>query len=205
LSASLVVGGVTLVNLTSGVIVHGIPRIGDEAFFKCYSLSSVTIGSRVSEIGSFAFASCSGLTSVTLPDSVTFIGDRAFIDCTGLTNVLFSGDAPNTHGDVLGCTPAVITYFPGTTGWGATFGGRPTFCWYPQILRDARFGVQANAVGFNIAWASGRTLVVEACTNVFSGDWMPLHTATIGTSGFHSFSGPASASLPARFYRLAAP
>lgn len=204
-SAGLVFGSGTSENLTSVVIGDGVPRIGDKAFMKCNSLASVTIGSHVSEIGSSAFASCSGLTSVSIPDSVTFIGDGAFIDCASLTNVLFSGDAPVTDGDVFGCTPALITYFPGTTGWGATFGGRPTFCWYPQILRDARFGVRANTFGFNIAWASGRTLVVEACTNVPSGVWSPLHTATIGTSGVLSFSDPASASLPARFYRLATP
>lgn len=204
-SAGWVLGGDTSENLTSVVIGDGATHIGDKAFMKCDSLSSVTIGSRVSEIGRDAFAGCSGLTSVGIPDSVTFIGDGAFIDCTGLTNVLFSGDAPNTDGDVFGCTPTVITYFPGTTGWGETFGGRPTFCWYPQILRDERFGVQANTFGFNIAWASGRTLVVEACTNFSSGAWIPLHTAMIGTSGFLSFSDPASASLPARFYRLATP
>jgi len=204
-SADWVFGGDTSYNLTSVVIGDGVTHIGETAFEKCDSLSSVSIGSHVGEIGSYAFAGCSGLTSVTVPDSVNLIGFGAFIDCKSLTNVLFSGDAPVIDGDVFACTPAVITYFPGTTGWGATFGGCPTFCWNPQILRDARFGVQSGSFGFNIAWASGRTIAVEACTNLSSGVWIPLQTATLGNSGSLSFSDPASTSLPARFYRLATP
>ncbi len=204
-SAEMVFGGGTCKNLTSVIIGDSVTHIGDNAFAKCDSLSSVTIGSRISEIGSFAFASCSGLTSVTIPDRVTFIGYCAFVDCKSLTNALFSGDAPFTDGDVFACTPALISFFPGTTGWGSTFGGRPTFCWIPQILSDTRFGVRASTFGFNIAWASGRTIAVEACTNLSSGVWTPLLTATLGNSGSLSFSDPASASLPARFYRLATP
>lgn len=201
----MIFGGWTSKNLTSVVIGDNVTHIVGSAFDKCDSLSSVTIGSHVSEIGYSAFAGCPSLTSVTIPDSVTFIGEWAFIDCKSLTNVLFSGDAPITDGDVFGCTPAVITYFPGTTGWGATFGGCPTFCWIPQILSDTRFGVQAGSFGFNIAWAGGRTIAVEACSNLSSGVWTPLLTATLGNSGSLSFSDPASASLPSRFYRLATP
>ena len=204
-SAGWVFGGGTSINLTSVIIGDSVTHIGDEAFTQCDGLSSVTIGSRVSDIGSFAFASCFGLTSVTIPDSVTSIGYGAFYDCKSLTNALFSGDAPYSDGDVFESSPALITYFPGTTGWGATFGGRPALCWNPQILRDARFGVQAGTFGFNIAWASGRTIAVEACTNLSSGVWTPLLTAALGNSGSVSFSDPASASHPARFYRLATP
>ena len=204
-SAGWVFGDGTCEKLTSMVIGDSVTHIGEDAFAKCDSLSSVTIGSRVSEIGYDAFDGCNGLTSVTIPDSVTFIGCGAFFGCMSLTNTLFSGDAPFTDGDVFGCTPALVSYFPGTTGWGSTFGGRPTFCWNPQILRDARFGVQASTFGFNIAWASGRTVVVEACTNLSCGVWTPLLTTTLGNSGSLSFSDPASASLHARFYRLATP
>ncbi|MGN0854582.1 MAG: leucine-rich repeat domain-containing protein [Kiritimatiellia bacterium] len=47
-------------------------------------------GCRVTSIGEEAFYDCSGLTSVTIPDSVTSIGDLAFSGCSGLTGVFIS-------------------------------------------------------------------------------------------------------------------
>jgi hypothetical protein len=44
-------------------------------------------GKPITSIGDEAFYGCSGLTSVTIPANVTSIGDRAFEDCSGLTNI----------------------------------------------------------------------------------------------------------------------
>ena len=42
-------------------------------------------------IGDRAFSRCSSLTSVTIPDSVTSIGDRAFQYCSRLTSITYDG------------------------------------------------------------------------------------------------------------------
>ena len=42
---------------------------------------------RVTSIGENAFYGCSGLTSVTIPNSVTSIGGSAFENCRGLTSI----------------------------------------------------------------------------------------------------------------------
>ena len=44
----------------------------------------------VTSIGEDAFYKCSGLTSVTIPNSVTSIGNHAFYGCSGLTAVHIS-------------------------------------------------------------------------------------------------------------------
>ena len=62
--------------------------IGDDAFYGCSGLTSVTIGNGVTSIGSSAFRGCSGLTSVTISDSVKSIGGNAFRDCSELTSVM---------------------------------------------------------------------------------------------------------------------
>ena len=74
-------------SLTSVTIPDSVTTIGDRAFSECYSLTSVTISDRVTTIGGYAFYNCSSLTSVTIPDSVTSIGDYAFGSCRSLTSV----------------------------------------------------------------------------------------------------------------------
>ena len=73
--------------LTSVTIPNSVTSIGKEAFSYCKGLTSVTIGNSVTSIGDYAFQSCSGLTSVTIPNSVTSIGGSAFSNCSGLTSV----------------------------------------------------------------------------------------------------------------------
>ena len=49
-------------------------KLGDNVFYGCSGLTSLTIPSGVTSIGNYAFADCSGLTSLTLPSNVTSIG-----------------------------------------------------------------------------------------------------------------------------------
>ncbi len=67
-------------------IPNSVTSIGDYAFWKCSSLTSIEIPNSVTSIGKQAFRNCSGLTSVTIPNSVTSIGSNAFDGC-GLTSV----------------------------------------------------------------------------------------------------------------------
>ena len=61
--------------------------IGDKAFYKCESLTSISIPNGVTSIGNSAFYYCKSLTSISIPDSVTSIGDSAFFDCICLTSI----------------------------------------------------------------------------------------------------------------------
>ena len=68
----------------------GLNSIGDNAFYDCSGLTSVTIPNSVTSIGNDAFKNCNGLTSITIPNSVTSIGDGAFYGCSGLNKVIAS-------------------------------------------------------------------------------------------------------------------
>ena len=65
-------------SIETAVIENGVTSIGEDAFYSCYCLTSVTIPESVTAIGSHAFSDCSGLASITLPSSVTTIGSYAF-------------------------------------------------------------------------------------------------------------------------------
>jgi hypothetical protein len=196
-------------SLTSVTIPNSVTSIGWFAFELCSSLTSVTLGNSVTSIGVWAFGNCFSLTSVTLPNSVTTIGDDAFRRCGSLTGVYFKGNAPIIGSSVFGgANNAIVYYLPGTTGWGATFGDRPTALWSlpnPLILNHGTsFGVQTNGFGFIISWATNNSVVVEACTNLANPVWSPLGTNTL-TDGSSYFSDPQWTNHPARFYRISTP
>ena len=74
-------------HITSAVIGSGVTSVGNEAFYECAELQSVTIPASVIRIGDEAFEGCVSLTSATLPAGLTSIGSRAFYDCNKLTAV----------------------------------------------------------------------------------------------------------------------
>jgi hypothetical protein len=94
-------------------------------------LLSVTIPDSVTSIRYLTFAGCTSLTSATIGVGVTNLENTAFSLCTSLRGVYFKGDAPSLGGTNVfyNDSKATVYYLPGTTGWGATFGGRPTALW----------------------------------------------------------------------------
>lgn len=185
------------------IVPNSITNIGDWAFRCCYGLTNVVIGTNVSSIGSEAFSYCNNLISLTIPSSVTNIGDWAFSYCPDLMSIYFLGNAPILGSDACyKATNSVIYYLPGTADWEAWFGSRPTALWTPLIQTgDTSFGLQTNQFGFNIAWASSMTVVVEACTDLAYAIWSPLQTNTL-TSDTLFFTDPEWTNHPARFYRV---
>ena len=196
-------------SLTSITIGTNVTSIGSAAFYGCGSLTNVTIPNSVTSIGEYAFYFCDSLTSVTIPNSVTNIGTAAFYNCYGLTSVYFQGNAPSLGVSVFanqlfGYDALTVYYLPGTTGWSSFAANAhiPTVLWLPQVQTGgAGFLGQSNKFGFNINWASGRTVVVEACTNLANPAWSPLQTNTL-IGGSCYFSDPQWTNRPCRFYRL---
>ena len=71
-------------SLSSITIPDGVTSIGSNAFYNSYSLSSITIPDGVTSIRSSAFSYCSSLSSITIPDGVTSIESSAFSNCYGI-------------------------------------------------------------------------------------------------------------------------
>ncbi len=69
---------------------------------------------------------------------------------------------------------------------------------------DGDSGVRANQFGFNVTWASGQVVVIEACSGLADAPWVPLQTNTLeGATLF--FSDAEWIDHPVRFYRIRSP
>ena len=101
------------ISLTSVTIPDSVTSIGGSAFYNCKSLTSVTIPGSVTSIDKDAFCFCRSLTSVTIPDSVTSIGRYAFAYCESLTSVTIP-DSVTSIGDYAfyGCESLTSVAIP---------------------------------------------------------------------------------------------
>jgi uncharacterized repeat protein (TIGR03803 family) len=85
----------------------------------------------------------------------------------------------------------------GSSGWGVIF----SLNLAPQIqVSDASFGVRSNCFGFNVTGISNQVVIIEACTDLATSQWVPLQTNTLGSEPFF-FSDPAWTNYPGRYYR----
>lgn len=181
----------------------GITNIADQAFYACTRLTNVVMTETVNRIGNRSFGQCYSLTNITIPASVGSIGSYAFIECFALAGVFFQGNAPVAEAGVfLNAPRSTVYYLPGTTGWGATFAGRPAVLWNPIARTDDEgFGVRENGFGFNITGTPGIPLVIEAAPNPVSAVWQPLQSCTL-SNGLVYFSDPDWRNHTSRVYRV---
>ena len=81
------------------IIPDGVTSIGSEAFYCCYSLTSINIPESVTSIGESSFVGCISLSSITIPESVTVIGERSFAGCSKLNTVTVNAVTPPACAD----------------------------------------------------------------------------------------------------------
>jgi hypothetical protein len=112
----------------------GVMSIGPMSFNDCAGLTALVVPDSVTTIGYGAFAGCVNLKSVIIAENVTGIGHWAFHDCANLKSIFCRGEAPTVGaGAFHGATNATVHFLAATTGWGTTFGERPTALWIPII------------------------------------------------------------------------
>ena len=68
------------------VVKKGVTRIGDGAFFNCYSATAVSLPKTLTSIGNDAFRSMT-ISSISIPDSVETIGAGCFRGCFRITKL----------------------------------------------------------------------------------------------------------------------
>ncbi len=86
-------------------IPNGIQAIGEDAFFNCQSLTSISIPDSVRSIGEYAFCGCISMSDIAIPMSTTNIGWYAFSNCLSLSSITIPNSVTQMEGWVFSnCT-----------------------------------------------------------------------------------------------------
>ena len=72
--------------ITSVTMPDSVTTISQRAFYDCKALKQLTLPENLTDIGAYAFSGCLGLQNVTLPGKLATIAERAF-DYTALTAI----------------------------------------------------------------------------------------------------------------------
>lgn len=92
-------------SLKSVIIPEGVKSLGKECFAFCSILKSIIIPLGVTTISSDCFKKCLSLTSVSIPSSVTHLSSFCFYGCSKLTSLILPASVKTIHYECLwGCT-----------------------------------------------------------------------------------------------------
>jgi hypothetical protein len=198
-------------SLVSLEIPSSVTTISDRVFMD-NTLTSVTIPSSVASIGNQAFSG-NALVSLTIPSSVTTVGAHAF-EANALVSVRFLGNAPALK---VGCVPVAScasSRFAGNdglkkilrpemaSGWGTTWGGKPTAMAFGAYTYHGSGGAGAVGItgcldacpidlvipatldGREVTWIGNSSFLNNALTSVS----IPSSVASIGDYAFYGNS-----------------
>ena len=174
----------------NGVIIFDgdVTSIGDEAFYKCSSLASISIPEGVTSIGKRAFYNCSSLASITIPNSVTSIGNSAFNICGSLAE--FNGKFASEDGRCLIIDGVLNSFAPyGLTEYtipeGVTSIGNSAF---GACLRLESITIPDGVTSIGIG-------AFSSCSSLAS-ITIPEGVTSIGESAFYWCDSLASVTIP---------
>ena len=183
-------------SLTSIEIPNGVTSIGEKAFYQCSGLTGdLIIPNSVTSIGEKAFLGCRGLTSMTIPNSVTSIGEKAFYQCSGLTAIDVAADNPNY------CAEEGVLFSKDKTTLVAYPGGKQGAYSIPNSVTSI-----GSYAFYDCSGLTGNLIIPNSVTSIgndaFNGCrgltsvTIPNSVTSIGEKAFYDCRGLTSVTIP---------
>ena len=147
-------------------IRKGVKVIGDRAFSRCESLTSINIPNSVTTIGNGAFRGCYSLTSINIPIVVTLFGIFMLASCNSLTSITIPS--------------SVVTII-----------GNPFCFWHGNLYNESKALIYEDHVLFN---KNKTTLIAYRAKE--TNYKIPNNVTTIGNSAFASCDSLTSINIP---------
>ena len=91
-------------------VKNGTTLIADKAFYKCNSLTSVTIPGTVTAVNPYTFYDCQRLEAVKLPETIKSIGAYAFYNCLSLKGLYIPESVKQIDADAFKNSGNVVLY-----------------------------------------------------------------------------------------------
>ena len=102
-----------IVGCKNTIIPNSVTSIGDEAFYGCSGMTSISIPNNVTSIGDKAFYGCSGLVYITLPSNLTSIGYEAFSHCNNLIDIYcYAVNVPSANSEAFSNPENITLHVP---------------------------------------------------------------------------------------------
>lgn len=74
-----------------------VTKIGNNAFYRCWKLTSLVLPSTIKMIDAWAFNKCSGLKKINIPSSVLKVAKGAFDGCSSLEEIIIEDGEDNLN------------------------------------------------------------------------------------------------------------
>ena len=150
------------IELKSVTIPQSVTSIGQEAFAQCHDLHSLAINGAIESMGRLAFAGCTSLTTLSLGENIKTIGANAFNSCSGLTSVTIPENVTTIRpGTFSYCKHLEYIMLPaGLTSFQDNLTKCPDGCviYYNNDEANARRWFGEDAVGDNAVLAGHKLL-----------------------------------------------
>ena len=209
-----------IIGCENTIIPNSVTSIGEEAFYGCSGLTSITIPNGVTSIDNYTFYGCAGLTSITIPSSVTSIGDYAFYKCTGLTSIIIPNSVTSIGESafagcinlkkVINCSNFTLNYRSEDYGSVALYANciinapngyiEGDYVWYKNEGTKILAAYLGNATELSLPDNYGKNYRIGfaafwSCTGLTS-ITIPNGVTSIGNSAFERCTGLTSITIP---------